>query len=117
MTMRIPEPAAGYVRAVNDRDPARLIALFSEDAVVDDAGRQIRGREAIREWAASDIFAANVTFDVRGVRGADGDATVSAKVDGTFDRTGLPDPLIMTFRVVGERGMISGLTCRLADRS
>ena len=32
---------------------------------------------------------------------------------GTFDRTGLPDPLIMTFRVVGDRGRISGLTCRL----
>ena len=114
MTTHIPEPAAGFVRAVNDRDPAWLIALFAEDAVVDDAGRKIRGREAIREWAAHDIFAANVTFEVRDVSGTDGDATVTATVDGTFDRTGLPDPLIMTFRVVSKRGKIGGVTCRLA---
>src|SRR6185436_19539689 len=103
MMTNVPELAAGFVRAVNDRDPAGLVALFVEDAVVDDAGREIRGREAIREWAAHDIFAANVTFQVRGVSGTDGDATVMAKVDGTFDRTGLPDPLIMSFRVVSER--------------
>ena len=108
MTTHIPEHAAGFVRAVNDRDPAGLIALFA------DAGRVIRGREAIREWAAHDIFAASVTFEVRKVSGTDGDATVTVKVDGTFDRTGLPDPLIMTFRVVGNRGKIGGLTCRLA---
>src|SRR4051812_20634931 len=114
MTTHVPEPAAGFVRAVNDRDPAGFIALFTEDAVVDDAGREIRGREAIRKWAAHDIFAANVTLEVRDVSGTDGDATVTGKVDGTFDRTGLPDPLIMTFRVVGGRGKISGLTCRLA---
>jgi SnoaL-like domain len=114
MTTHIPEHAAGFVRAVNDRDPAGFIALFAEGAVVDDAGREIRGRQAVREWAAHDIFAANVTFEVRDVSGTDGDATVTAKVDGTFDRTGLPDPLVMTFRVVGDRGKINGLTCRLA---
>ena len=114
MTTHLPEPAAGFVRTVNEHDPAGFMALFTEDAVVDDAGREIRGREAIREWAAHDIFAANVTFEVRGVSGTDGDATVMAKVDGTFDRTGLPDPLIMSFRVVSDRGRIGGLTCGLA---
>lgn len=114
MTTQLPEPAAGFVRAVNDRDPAGFIALFADDAVVDDAGREIRGREAIRAWAAHDIFAASVTLEVRDVSGTDGDATVTGTVDGTFDRTGLPDPLVMTFRVVGDRGKINGLTCRLA---
>jgi hypothetical protein len=114
MTAQLPSAAAAYVRTVNEHAPAGFIALFTEDAVVDDAGREIRGREAIREWAAHDIFVANVTFEVRSVSGTDGDATVTVKVDGTFDRTGLPDPLIMTFRVVSERGKISGLTCRLA---
>ncbi|VTU01761.1 Uncharacterized protein OS=Paenibacillus sp. FSL R5-192 GN=C161_16196 PE=4 SV=1: SnoaL_2 [Gemmataceae bacterium] len=114
MTTHVPEQAAGFVRAVNDRDHAGFIALFAEDAVIDDAGREIRGREAVRAWAAHDIFAANATLEVRDVSGTDGDATVTAKVDGTFDRTGLPDPLLMTFRVVGDRGKIGGLTCRLA---
>ena len=113
MSEQLPAAAAGYVRTVNEHDPAGFIALFTENAVVDDAGREIRGREAIQEWAAHDIFAANVKFEVRNVSGTDGDATVTAKVDGTFDRTGLPDPLIMTFRVVSELGKIGGLTCRL----
>ncbi|MBP3954378.1 nuclear transport factor 2 family protein [Gemmata sp. G18] len=114
MTAQLPTAAAAYVRTINERDPDGFIALFAEDAVVDDAGREIRGREAIREWAAHDIFAANVTLEVRNVSGTDGDATITGKVDGTFDRTGLPDPLIMTFRVAVDRGKISGLTCRLA---
>ncbi|VTS01657.1 Uncharacterized protein OS=Clostridium pasteurianum NRRL B-598 GN=X276_07420 PE=4 SV=1: SnoaL_2 [Gemmata massiliana] len=113
MTAQLPSTAAAFLRTVNEHAPAGFITLFTEDAVVDDAGREIRGREAIREWAAHDIFAANVTFEVHNVSGTDGDATITTRVDGTFDRTGLPDPLIMTFRVVGERGKVSGLTCRL----
>jgi hypothetical protein len=39
---------------------------------------------------------------------------VTVKVDGTFDRTGLPNPLVMDpcVTVVGDR--IASLTCRLA---
>ena len=116
MTGQLPGPSAGYVRTTNGKDPAGFIALFAEDAVVDDAGRIIRGREAIRAWAASDIFAADVTLDVLGASGDENDATVTAKVDGTFDRTGLPDPLIMTFQIAAQGAKITKLTCRLAER-
>ena len=116
MIKKLTEPAAGYVRTINGKDPAGFIALFAEDAAVDDAGRIIQGREAIRAWAASDIFAVNVTFDVLGVSGGENDASVTAKIDGTFDRTGLPDPLIMTFHIVAVSGKITKLTCRLAER-
>ena len=44
----------------------------------------------------------------------DGQTIVTAKIDGTFDRTGLPDPLLMEhcFTVTGDK--IATLTCRLA---
>lgn len=116
MSDQLPGPAAGYVLMTNGKDPAGFIALFAEDAVVDDAGRIIRGREAIRAWAASDIFAANVTLEALDASGDENDATITAKVDGTFDRTGLPDPLIMTFHIVALDGRITKLTCRLAER-
>src|SRR5229473_1509618 len=106
--------ADGYVRTINGKDPGGFIALFAEGAVVDDAGRIFRGREAIRECAASDIFGANVTFTVLDTRGDENDVTITAKVDGTFDLIGLPYPLIMTFNVVALEGMITKLTCRLA---
>ncbi len=114
MIDHLPGPAAGYVRTVNEKNPGGFIALFAEDAVVDDAGRIIRGREAIRAWAASDIFAADVTLDALDASGDETDATITAKVDGTFDWTGLPDPLIMTFQIVALDGKITKLTCRLA---
>ena len=59
MIDRVSGPPASYVRTTNGKVPAGFIALFAKDAVVDDAGRIIRGREAIRAWAASDIFAAD----------------------------------------------------------
>jgi uncharacterized protein (TIGR03067 family) len=108
--------AADYVRTTNRNDPDGFIALFNENAVVDDAGRIIRGRDAIRGWAASNIFAAKVTLEVLEAGGTDSDTTITAKVDGTFDRTGLPDPLIMTFQIVTVGGRIAQVTCRLAGR-
>src|SRR5689334_20784058 len=116
MTDQLHGPAAGYVRTTNGKDPTGFIALFAEDAVVDDAGRLIRGREAIRSWATSDIFGADVTLHALGARGDETDAMLTAKVDGTFDRTGLPDPLIMTFQIAAQGGKITKLTCRLAER-
>ena len=109
--------ADGYVRTINGKDPDGFIALFAEGAVIDDAARIIRGREEIRKWAASDIFGANVTLTALDTRGDENDATITAKVDGTFDRTGLPDPLVMTFNVVALEGKITKLTCRLAQRN
>ena len=113
---RYPDRRPATVRTENGKDPAGFIALFAEGAVVDDAGRIVRGRAAIRAWAASDIFAADVTFDALGARGDEHDATLTAKVDGTFDRTGLPDPLIMTFQIAAQGGKIAKLTCRLAEK-
>jgi hypothetical protein len=116
MTEQLPGPAASYVRTINGNDPIGFIAQFADDAVVDDAGRIIQGRDAIKAWAASDIFAANVTFDPLDASGDDNDATVTAKVDGTFDRTGLPDPLVMSFQIHAVNGKIAKLTCRLAEQ-
>jgi hypothetical protein len=107
-------PAAVYISMINGKNPAGFIELFAEDAVVDDAGRIIRGREAIRAWAASDIFAADVTLDALDASGNESTATITAKVDGTFDRAGLPDPLIMKFQIVALGEKITKLTCRLA---
>jgi hypothetical protein len=58
-------------------------------------GREICGIVEIKEWASQEIFAVNVTLDVMEVAERDGQTIVTVKIDGTFDRTGLPDPLLM----------------------
>ncbi|MGE3637390.1 MAG: nuclear transport factor 2 family protein [Pirellulales bacterium] len=114
MIEELPGLAADYIRTINENEPAGFIALFDEDAIVDDVGRIIRGRDAIREWAASDIFAVKVTLDALDASEDESGVTITAKVDGTFDRKGLPDPLIMTFDIAFRGRKIAQLTCRLA---
>ncbi|MCA9425601.1 MAG: nuclear transport factor 2 family protein [Candidatus Omnitrophica bacterium] len=114
-TMTIPQPATLFIDSVNNQNPKNLHSVFAPDAVVHDAGREIRGSEAIQEWAENEIFAVNVSLEILDAVEHDGETLVTVKVDGTFDRTGLPDPLLMDqcFTIVGDK--IVSLTCRLAE--
>lgn len=116
MTNQIPAIAAAYVRAINDHATGAFISLFADDAVVSDNGREFRGLAAIQAWGDSDIFEAQVTLEVIAVAERDGATIVSAKVDGNFDRTGLPDPVVIDHQFAEEGGKIVCLTCGLAVR-
>ena len=114
--LKLPKPVETYIRAINARDTDAFQSSFAPDAVVKDVGREFCGIVEIKEWASQEIFAVNVTLDVMEVAERDGQTIVTVKIDGTFDRTGLPDPLVMNhiFRIVNEK--IAELTCRLANK-
>jgi DNA-binding MarR family transcriptional regulator len=65
-------------------------------------------------WSLTEIFDARVTLEGIDVADRDGETVISAKVDGNFDRTGLPDPLFLDHYITVEGDKIVGLTCRLA---
>ena len=88
-------PIASYLRAVNAGAREDFSASFADDAVVVDVNRELRGLDAITAWARTDIFDVHVHFDVLDVTERQGRTIVRVKIDGTFDRTGLPDPLVM----------------------
>lgn len=115
--MKLPKPVETYIRAINGRDADAFQSSFAQDAIVNDVGREIRGIAAIKEWGNHEIFAVNVTMEVMEVVERDGQTIVTVKIDGTFDRTGLPDPLLMdlSFTVAGDK--IAVLTCRLAGEA
>lgn len=115
--IKLPKTIEAFVRAIDAGDADAFQSCFSPDALVKDAGREIRGSAAIKEWADREIFAVNVTLEVMGADERDGQTLVTVKVDGTFDRTGLPDPLVMEhcFETDGDR--IDELSCRLATSS
>lgn len=104
-----------YVRTVNDGDAAGYLALFAADATVDDAGREFRGQDAIGRWSQQDIFSANVSFKVLNEAEEDGQAVITTEVDGDFDRTGLPDPVVIVHHLAMEKSKIVRLTCRLGS--
>ena len=97
MKAQLPNIIARYIEASNTADRSAFLATFAPDALVNDVQREFWGRDAIATWADKELFAAHVTMDVKRIQEHYGDAIVTAKLDGTYDKTGLPDPLIMTF--------------------
>ncbi len=95
--------------AVNAGAADLFRASFADDALVVDVNRELRGADAITAWAAADIFDAHVHFDVLDVSERQGRTIVRVKIDGTFDRTGLPDPLVMNHEFTVAKGKIAEL--------
>jgi hypothetical protein len=88
---------AAYVETTNSFDLEGLLALFVDDALVNDQLRDYWGKPAIREWAARDIIGQNLTMDVTNVIEHYGNLIITANVGGKFDMKGLPDPLVYAF--------------------
>ena len=96
MTTELPSIVAEHIAAVNAFDTERIVATFAPDAYVNDNRREIWGTEAIRAFMAKEFVGDSVTMDVREVLDHYGDIIVRARYDGTYDKTNLPDELIMS---------------------
>jgi hypothetical protein len=92
----LPPIVAEHINAVNAFDTDRIVNTFAPDAYVNDNRREIWGTDAIRAFMAKEFVGDHVTMDVREVIDHYGDIIVRAKYDGTYDKTNLPDELIMT---------------------
>jgi ketosteroid isomerase-like protein len=97
ITNTLPKVVADHIAACNAHDADAWMATFAADALVNDIQREFIGTAAIRGFADKEIFGAKVTMAVQRAWDRHGDVTVHAKVDGTYDKTGLPDPLILSF--------------------
>lgn len=93
----LPPLLATYVEATNSFDLEGLLATFVEDALVNDQLRDYWGKIAIREWAERDIIGEKLTLEVTDVIEHYGNFIVTAKVDGSFDKRGLPNPFVLAF--------------------
>ena len=87
---------AEHIAAVNAGDEDAIMATFADDALVNDARREFWGREAIRGWVARELGGDRVTIAVTDVLDHHGDTIVRGRYDGNYDKTNLPDPLILT---------------------
>jgi hypothetical protein len=87
---------AEHIAAINAQDTDAIMATFAEDAYVNDARREFAGLEAIRRWVAKEITGDKISIDVREVLDHHGDTIVRGAYDGQFDKTNLPDELILS---------------------
>jgi hypothetical protein len=92
----LPAVIAEHINAVNAFDVDRIVATFAPDAYVNDNRREIVGVDAIRPFMAKEFVGDRVTMDVREVVDQYGDIIVRAKYDGLYDKTNLPDELVMS---------------------
>jgi|RhiMetdeSRZDD1v2_1073273.scaffolds.fasta_scaffold925022_2 hypothetical protein len=92
----LPPIVGEHIAAVNAFDTDRIVATFTPDAFVNDNRREIWGVEAIRKFMAKEFVGDHVTMDVREVIDHYGNIIVRAKYDGDYDKTNLPDELIMS---------------------
>jgi len=96
MGTELPGIVAEHVAAVNALDTERIVATFAPDAYINDNRREIWGTDAIRAFMAKEFVGDHVTMDVREVIDHYGDIIVRARYDGTYDKTNLPEELVLT---------------------
>jgi SnoaL-like domain len=95
--------------AINARDEDAIVATFAADAFVNDVHREFWGADAIRRWVAKEIVGDNVTVEVTEVIDHHGETIVRGRYDGEYDKTGLPDELILTHYFTLHDGKIVSL--------
>jgi limonene-1,2-epoxide hydrolase len=100
---------ADYVAAVNAFDLDRIVATFAPDAYVNDNRREIWGTTGIRGFMAKEFVGDRVTMEVREVVDHYGATIVRARFDGEYDKTNLPEELVMTSYFATRDGKITSL--------
>jgi ketosteroid isomerase-like protein len=93
----LPPLVAAFVRSTNAADLEGLMAVFSDDAMVNDDLLERWGKVAIRKWAEHEFIGERVSIFVVECIERHWTVIVNAHVDGDFDQRGLPYPLVLTF--------------------
>jgi hypothetical protein len=96
MTETLPTAIIEYIEGSNTFDGERMTAAFADDALVNDARREFWGKDAIGAWIDRELIGDKVTMDVTRVTEHYGEFVVAARMDGEYDKTNLPDELILS---------------------
>jgi hypothetical protein len=95
-TIKLGGVVADYVAAVNAFDADAVVAGFADGALVNDVRREFWGKDAIRGWVREEIVGDRVTVEPIEVIEHHGQTILRGRYDGEYDKTNLPDELILT---------------------
>jgi hypothetical protein len=94
----LPAPIQAFIDATNRGDTESFLAAFTDDAYLNDWGREFHGRDGVRSWDTTDNIGVRSHFELVGVEPGkhDDEYLVSLTVSGDgFNGTG---PLLFTLR-------------------
>jgi hypothetical protein len=100
---------AEHIAAVNAFDEEAIVTTFAADALVNDARREFWGTDAIRGWVSKEMVGDHVNIQVTEVIGHHGQMVVRGRYDGDYDKTNLPEELILTNYFTVSEGKIDSL--------
>lgn len=103
----LPAPIQTFIDATNRADSDAFVAAFTDDAYLNDWGREFHGRDGVRSWDRTDNIGVQSHFELVEVEpGTDSDSyVVTLTVSGNgFNGTGpmtfrLRDGLIASLRI------------------
>ena len=113
--MKMQETIANFIKAFNNHDTEMLLKLLNDTAVIHDEGHDYRGISEIKNWYEEKAIASKVTLEPIKAVEQNGKTIVTAKVDGDFDKTGLPDPLILDFHFTIDANRVVGLSIHFSE--
>lgn len=114
--MKIPKPIATFIEATNKHSSDEFLAVIADKAVINDEGHDYRGIAEIKKWSDEKLIGAKVTLEPIKTIERNGNTIVTAKVDGNFDKTGLPNPFVLDFYFTIDSNKVVGLSIRLPNR-
>jgi hypothetical protein len=98
-----------HIASYGNHDLGAFMATLAPDALVNDIQREFLGHPAICAWAEKEIFGDNVTLEIVEAFSQAGSTIVRFRVDGDFDKSKLPIPLILTYYFTEQNGLIARL--------
>jgi hypothetical protein len=114
---QLPKSVETHFQATNTDDPVAFLSTFSEDAVVIDAGKEYCGKAAIKAWSDRDYFGDHLRLEITNAVQDTLEIVVTAKCDGDYDKTGIPDPLYLDFHFTLDGDRITRLRNVLSSNS
>lgn len=63
-TIVLPPPIQAFIDATNSGDTERFVATFTQDAHLEDWGRQFHGHTGIRDWNHTDNIGKQAHFEL-----------------------------------------------------
>ena len=94
-----------FIRAKNASNAGLFVSCFTEDAVVQDDGQEMRGHEAIGAWFEGASRRYKLTLTPIEITEDGGETVLRASVAGDFDGS----PVEFTYRLTVEHGKFSAL--------
>jgi len=105
----IPQAVETFVRRINNADVEAVAGSFCPGALLNDELTEYWCHDQIREWAAESVARTSLTLYARRVVVGPNTVVLLAEVDGTFDKRGLPHPLLLSFYFTLHEGGIAQL--------